>query len=124
MANGSSRAMMKAGGSASRSALSRARRSSSDNMGILLHGIGWKVNLNHAAGGVVLQQPVLMRVQEQPLHVFGRQQEQSPVPVKRKCPAGCPMETQTEGDKGEAPQRGRRVAELFSSAPLKDAEIP
>ncbi len=80
--------------------------------------------MDYAASCVVLQETVLMRVQEQPLNGIGGQQEQLPVAVSQEFAAAGPLETQTEGDVSEAPQRRRRVREAFPCASLENAEIP
>src|SRR5687768_7805236 len=111
------------GGSASRSRSRSSSRSFSDNTGVILEGLGGKLDPHDGSRGVVLEQALLVRLDEQALDGSPRQEEQAPVRVADESLAGGPAPPEAKGDVGEGRRRQSRRGQALAGGPAQDSEV-
>src|SRR5579883_1469289 len=124
MANGRSWYTLIRCGMAFRSFSRRSTRSLSEDMRVLLKGLGGERQPGHAARRVVLQQAVLVGVVQEPLDGLRGQEEQLPVGQSNQLgPRGLVL-LEVEGEVGERLDRQVRRGDPLLDRPLQDAEVP
>ena len=83
-------------------------RSLSEDMRILLQGVGGESQPGHAARRMVLQQAVLVGLEQEPLDAFPGQEEQLPVGVLDELGPRRLVLLQVEHDVGKGRRRADR----------------
>src|ERR1022692_588532 len=101
MAKGSSRAITKDGGSASKSSVRSTILSSKDNMRVFLRSRYRERQTDHASGGLILQESLLVRFEKQVLDVPRGQHEKLPVRVRQHVSSGHAGLMQAKCDVGK-----------------------